>query len=202
MRKFAAFFLVLLCASAFLAGSLPLAEAQITIYSNGPVSGTDKIRRDGNVYTLTGDIIYTIRVGRSDIVIDGAGYTLERNEIQRNRAGVIILPGVNKVTIRNLKVTGFSNGITLKGKGNLVTRCTITDCFTGIWLNEAKGNTVSDNEFFNNNMGIQLSSSSSNQFRNNRFRNCGFCRMCTLDRFHTFFKRSFGNRCQYFCSLR
>ena len=159
-----------LCSLAFLTINVESAKA-ITIGSNGSISGTDKLRCDGNVYTLTGNIVYTIRVDKSNVVLDGAGFTLEGNPIEGNGAGLIILPGVDEVTIKNFKIKGFGSGITLKGSGNTVTGCTITDCFTGIWLNEATGNTISGNVLLNDNAGIQIRYSSNNVFRNNRFEN-------------------------------
>ncbi len=162
--------IAVLCSLAFLNSHVETAEA-ITIGSNGAVTGTDKIRWDGNVFTLTGNVEYTIRVERSNIIIDGGGYTLEHKAIGGNDAGIIILPSVNHVTIRNFKLNGFVQGIVLKGLGNVVTGCTIAECSTGIRLNEATDNTITDNTFINNNAGMHLDSSSNNRFRNNRFKN-------------------------------
>ena len=70
----------ILCSLTLLSTNIEPAQA-ITIDSNGGISGTDKMRHDGNVYTLTGNIDYTIRVDKSNIVLDGAGFTLERKSI-------------------------------------------------------------------------------------------------------------------------
>jgi len=56
------------------------AEGTIYIRADGSVEGTDEILRDGNLYTFTSDIYGPIVVEKDDVVIDGAGYTLEGNE--------------------------------------------------------------------------------------------------------------------------
>ena len=59
------------------------AESTIYIRADGSVEGTDKIQRDGDGYTFLGDIsidgsgIDCIVVERDNIIVDGAGYTLE-----------------------------------------------------------------------------------------------------------------------------
>ena len=60
------------------------ADDEIYIRADGTVYGTDKIQRDGDVYTFTDDIgtdewSYGIIVERDNIVIDGVGYTLQGN---------------------------------------------------------------------------------------------------------------------------
>ena len=51
---------------------------RIYIKADGSVEGTDKIHRDGDVYTFTADIqgFEPIIVERDSIVIDGAGYSV------------------------------------------------------------------------------------------------------------------------------
>ncbi len=57
----------------------PVPEHTIEITANGDVIGTDKIQRNGNIYTFTGDIVGSIVIFRDGIVVDGAGYTLQGN---------------------------------------------------------------------------------------------------------------------------
>ncbi|MGD6851787.1 MAG: NosD domain-containing protein [Candidatus Bathyarchaeia archaeon] len=150
---------------------VPSAQA-VNINSDGSISGTSNIRCDGNVYTLTGDVLYTIRIGRSNIVLDGAGYTVRPdNTVEAKGTGLLLLPGVNGVTIKNLNIKDFVGGMTLKGKDNAVSDCTIKDCSSGIWLNEAQGNIIKDNVYVNLNPGVRFSDSSGNQLRNNQFIN-------------------------------
>ena len=72
----------------------------VYIHENGAVSGTDKIRSDGEVYTFVGNVTGPLHVKKDNIVIDGAGYTLIGSA-----ARGIILAGRRNVTVENLRVT-------------------------------------------------------------------------------------------------
>ena len=52
-------------------------SGSIFITSDGYVIGTNNIQRNGNVYTLIGNIFSSIQVQKSYIVIDGAGYSIQ-----------------------------------------------------------------------------------------------------------------------------
>jgi len=92
----------------------------IRIMPDGTVEGTDKIQRDGNVYTFTGDVNGYLNntfgdlkgfllVMKDNVVIDGAGHT-----IQCNGTGVgIFLRSMYNVTIKNFNIEGFVVGISL-----------------------------------------------------------------------------------------
>ncbi len=162
--------LAFLCILTVFALDVQTAQA-ITINEDGSIVGTDRLSRDGNVYTLTGDIIYTIRVTKSNVVLDGAGFTLEGSEIEGNGAGIILLPEAKGVTIKNMNIKGFGNAITLTGSGHTVTGCSVTDCSTGIWLNDAAANVITNNIFIDTPSGIRLGDSSNNQLNNNKFTN-------------------------------
>ena len=72
-------FVFLLFSTAVVVGFVRPVVAEETIYirADGTVEGTDKIQRDGNIYTFTGNINESIVVERDNIVVDGAGYTLQ-----------------------------------------------------------------------------------------------------------------------------
>ncbi len=93
-----------------------IVKAQSTIYirEDGSVEGTDKILRDGNVYTFTGDIYGPIVVEKDDVVIDGAGYTLQGNG---SGYGIELIRRIH-VTIRNMVITKFDTGIHAFGSRN------------------------------------------------------------------------------------
>lgn len=87
----------------------------IFIRANGEVEGTDKIQRNGDVYTLTGDLSGSskligsfIEIQKDDIVLDGAGKT-----VQGTGTG-ISLYGRNGVTVKNLKIIDFGVGISFE----------------------------------------------------------------------------------------
>jgi parallel beta-helix repeat protein len=92
----------------------------IRIMPDGTVEGTDKIHQDGDVYTFTGDVNGYLNntfgdlkgfllVMKDNVVIDGAGHTL-----QCNGTGVgIFLRSMHNVTIKNFNLKGFAVGISL-----------------------------------------------------------------------------------------
>ena len=77
----------------------------IYIRADGIVEGTHKIQREGNVYTLLGNITLErlpdgdgIYVEKDNIVLDGAGFT-----IHSDTRG-IVLSERNNVTVKNVKM--------------------------------------------------------------------------------------------------
>jgi hypothetical protein len=128
-------FLLVNSATANFAPVLP--SDNIIIEADGTVVGTNKIVRNGNTYTFVGNVSGTktvqvessgntssaLAIHRSNIIIDGAGYTLQCN----NLTGIDISNGVCKkpseqeiwnVTVRNLKITNFTQGINCEFGGN------------------------------------------------------------------------------------
>jgi hypothetical protein len=74
----------------------------IFINGDGSVSGTDKIQRNGNLYTLTDNIYNSpLVVQCNNIVIDGAGFTLQG-------AGGWPTPAAINLTCSNVTVRNFS----------------------------------------------------------------------------------------------
>jgi len=131
MEKSASVLVVLLFLSVVLV-SLPqieMVKAEETIYirADGTVEGTDKIHRNGNVYTLTDNIdVYKgsvpfgagIKVERNDVVIDGGGYSIQAREYVYSG---IDLAGRSNVTIKNMQIRDFNHGFRLAGSsGNTI----------------------------------------------------------------------------------
>jgi parallel beta-helix repeat protein len=160
--------LIVLCSLTVLSCHIPTANASFHISPDGHVSGTDKIHRNGDVYTFTDDIYMDIRVEKSNIVIDGAGFKLVKSAPAGNW-GIRFSSDIHNVTIKNLIVTGFGRGIMLTGSGNTVTGCTLIDCYEDILLNEATDNTITDNKFVN--ATIRFVDSENNRLRDNRLEN-------------------------------
>jgi hypothetical protein len=96
----------------------------VHIASDGSVVGTTTIQRNVNIYTLTANISGGIQVQKSNIVIDGAGYTVQGNEAGRgldlsNSVGEDPSRSIiNNVTVKNLRIVNFSFGIATNGGGN------------------------------------------------------------------------------------
>ncbi|MBC7129636.1 right-handed parallel beta-helix repeat-containing protein [Candidatus Bathyarchaeota archaeon] len=151
----------------------------IRINSDGTVEGTDKIHREGNVYTLTDDIYSTIVVLRDNVVIDGAGHVLKGDG---NGTG-IFLQERNGVTIKNLKICNFEYGIKFTWlnfgppaykRSNRVYSNIITNNTYGIvFYDFSSGSEVSDNYIANNTYGVAVATSGV-VFRNNQFWNNDF----------------------------
>jgi len=84
----------------------------IYIDADGSVVGTNRIRRDGDLYTLTCNFSDGIGVQKSNIVVDGAGYTLEGKSQGRG----VDISGSN-VTVKNMRIVNWERGINC-GSGN------------------------------------------------------------------------------------
>ena len=90
---------------------------KIRITPDGTVEGTDKIRRDNNIYTLTGDLSGSIENGQTfisiekdNVILNGAGKT-----IKGTGTGVaIVVYGRKDVTIKNTRIINFGTGIELR----------------------------------------------------------------------------------------
>ncbi len=143
---------------------IPLPEPAFTIKSDGSIDPpTAPIHRDGDVYTFTDNIVgYTIIVEKDDIILDGGGYTLEGYGNEGNftlkgyadPTGILIIHQFG-ITIRNMKISGFTYGIQLTG-----------------WSTLASGNIILENNLVTDNYyGVYLSGSWFTVFRNNRMNN-------------------------------
>jgi parallel beta-helix repeat protein len=132
------------------------ASGTIYIRSDGSVEGTDKIQRDGDVYTFTDDLNETIAVEKDNIVIDGNGYRLEDQTGQLNGFN---LNGRSGVTIKNTHIIGFDYGIWLSSSDdNTISGNNITNNYNGIYVTLfSNGNTIKENNVTNNaNFGISI----------------------------------------------
>ena len=146
-------------------------------------SGTIYIRADGSMdpptapistldnatYIVTDNIINdSIVVERDNIVIDGAGYTLQGP----GSGNGIDLSSRNNVTIKNMKITTFNYGIWLSSSSNNgVSGNNITNDGDGIYLASSNNNGVSGNNITNAYGGILLVSSSGNSVSGNNITN-------------------------------
>lgn len=125
-RRAALILLLILCSVLIAFPNVGIVKAEGTIYirADGSVEGTDKLQRNGNIYTLT-DSIYDVSGGsiiveRSNIILDGTGHTFSSPLALYG----IYLSKVESVTIKNL---------------------VIRDCRTGIFIDDSTHVTISDN---------------------------------------------------------
>jgi len=158
--------LVLSVSMLTLAFSIEAVKASGTIYikADGSVDpeGTP-ILRDGDLYTFTNDIFDEIIVEKDNIVIDGAGYTVQGKGSGIGGSNGINMSYRNNVTLKNVEVTNSIHGIRLYFSGNnTLANITASNNFIGINLDHSKNNTLTDNNASNNEGGIFLVESSSN----------------------------------------
>ena len=194
MKK-SAFMLVLLLFLLFVLVSLPQidpvkAENTIYIRADGSVEGTNNIQRNGDIYTFTDNVSdERILVEKDNIVIDGAGYTLQGD------ARGIVLSERNNVTVKNVKlemeggygiylvdtsnciisdntVTGDAYNIYLwRSFNNTIEGNTVTNAFRGILIYDSHNNTITGNIVTDGVVGIELHDCANNVFKNNQMRN-------------------------------
>ncbi|MDH5375084.1 MAG: right-handed parallel beta-helix repeat-containing protein [Candidatus Bathyarchaeota archaeon] len=154
-----------------------------------PISSVDNI-----TYVFTDNIYDTIIVvWRDNVVVDGAGYTLQGTGV-RDSKGINIGPlGSDNVTIRNMKIENFFFGIYVsESSNNTISGNNITNNSIGIWLCEfsdytsitgnsltnngitvilSSNNTISDNNITSSRVGIMLAWSSNNSIAENHLTN-------------------------------
>ena len=149
---------------------------RVAIQADGTVSPSSApIKRDGNTYTLTGNIFAEISVQKSDIAIDGAGYTIQGTYNGTNEYAWMIgqgpdqvsndtkvpysigvdlaFPEVTGLTIKNLNIKNFSIGIYIWTSNNTVTRNAITENIVGVLLSGAN-NSITGNYVARNQQGL------------------------------------------------
>lgn len=155
------YLVLLLCSVAFMACSVRLVNAQtgstITILSSGGVRGTDLIQRDGDVYTLTGDIFGTIKVEKNSVTIDGAGYAIKGlgNGVDLRKTSDAAIPSAyGNVSVQNIR---FCDGdsIFASSYGNSFINNTFEG--GGVWIVGANGdigNVIKHNIFINTTWSI------------------------------------------------
>ncbi|MBN1785356.1 MAG: right-handed parallel beta-helix repeat-containing protein [Candidatus Bathyarchaeota archaeon] len=132
------------------------------------------IRRDGNVYTLTGNFNGSVlRVEKSNIIIDGNGHTLYQK---------IMLSHVTNVTVKNCFITSpRGTGIHLDGSSNsTITNNTIWDCglietlgvqSAAIHIHYGDSNLIVKNNITDNEVGMMVIESPNTLVYNNNFVN-------------------------------
>jgi len=148
------------------------AQAIIYIRADGIIEGTDKIQRNGDTYTFTGNVSVGIQVQRSNIVVEGAGYTLQGDgEIHGPtdiRGMGLEIAECKNVTIRNLNIKEFTRGIRFTSSFDCsIYQNSLTNNSIGIEMgyvdnSYSNNNIVSDNIIKECGTGIRLIYGSSN----------------------------------------
>jgi parallel beta-helix repeat protein len=134
----------------------------IYIKADGSIDpATANVTSSDNVtYTFTADINASIVVQKDNIVVDGAGYT-----VQGGGDGTgIDLSGRSNVTIKNMRIKAFNYGIYLySSSNNTILGNTITNNWWGIYLDSSSdNNTLTGNNVEGNPTGIRVGGSMNN----------------------------------------
>jgi parallel beta-helix repeat protein len=149
-------------------------QAVVTIYirADGSIDPpTAPIQRNGDVYTLTGNIISDadgIVIERDDIMLSGADHMVQGTGVGTG----ITLSQRNNVTIENMEIKAFQRGIYINESSKINVSenditCGYTKYFDGILLSQSFNNSVSGNIIRDNDKGISLSNSNSTEIREN-----------------------------------
>ena len=192
MKRSASILVLLLFLSVVLVSfsQIGVVKAEETIYirADGSVEGTDKIHRNGNVYTLTDNIDFYkgsvpfgagIKVERDDVVIDGCGYSIQAHEYLYSG---IDLAGRSNVTIKNMQIRDFNHGFFLDESygntisGNDISGATNYGYPVGFWVWNSSNNNIIGNKITDySEYGILLHFSNSNVVSGNNITNnkCG-----------------------------
>jgi parallel beta-helix repeat protein len=140
----------------------------ITIMADGSISppSANITTADKVTYTFTTDMNASIIVQRSNIVIDGNGWTLGGNDYAIIHG--LNLTHVSNVTISNVNVMGFGYGIYLQSSTlNNILDSNVTFNEGNIYLGDSYNNTIIGNTITNGAEAIQLSSSFNNTIFSN-----------------------------------
>ncbi|WNZ28943.1 MAG: right-handed parallel beta-helix repeat-containing protein [Candidatus Bathyarchaeota archaeon] len=155
--------LLIFCVLLLSIPNIGLVKAEGTIYirSDGAVEGTDKIQRNGEIYVLTGNISAGIQVQKSNIVLDGAGYTVQGNgvenqrgiDLSNDRGSDLSRPKISNVTVKDMRIVNFSCGVAhVNTANNTIIGNYIADCFIGINVMGSPNDFLIKNNTFVNNV--------------------------------------------------
>jgi parallel beta-helix repeat protein len=131
------------------------------------VEGTHDVQRIGDTYVLKNSIVGSIIVEKDNVVLDGAGYSLQSDK----SSGIQV--HANGVTIKNMQIKECYTGVSIHGSSVIVTECDILNCFYGISLSSSENSVLSGNYLYNNTIGIKFLYSSNNVLINNTLEDNG-----------------------------
>lgn len=145
------------------------AQDYIIIKSDGSITPltANVTTSDKILYTFTGDNYASIIVDRSNIIINGMGYTVQAS----GRSG-LSLSGMYNVTIENVTIANSGSAINLYGSSScILSRNNVSGGYGGIYLDYCFNCTVSNNNVTNSGRGVRLQYSSGNVISGNLMTN-------------------------------
>lgn len=179
MKKAFVFVLVLVLVFSVMVSVISVANCESTIThirirSDGNVEPADSpIVRDGDVYRFISDVFSPLVVDRDNVIIDGAGYTLQGTYNGTRTDDWVVGEGPNQapsdvpwtigidiasrdrynLTVRNLNIKNFYIGMYIWSSNNTITGNAVTDNIVGILLS-GDNNTITQNYIAQNEEGI------------------------------------------------
>ncbi len=137
---------------------------------------TAPIQRDGNNYIFTDSIYERIEIRRSNITLDGNGHSVRGTTATHWAIGsAIYLSGVDNVTIRNIEIRGFHQGIEVLGLRNSINSNIFMNNSLGISLESSSDyNSVFGNNITDGTGGISINGGSNNLIYENKIENNDF----------------------------
>jgi len=167
-RRAVLILMLVLCSVLVSLPNIGIVKANEIIYirADGTIEGTDKILREGHVYTFIGNIANrSMIVEKDNVVVDGTGYSLIGNDynfepvgrgynVNGNMTGVF-LARTNNVTIKNLEIKNYTYGIYLYLVNNsFIFNNTLSNGGHGIWIHASSPNKIVANTLKNNQYGL------------------------------------------------
>jgi hypothetical protein len=142
------------------ANPIPTQLPSITIRSDGSIDPSNAtINQNGNIYTLTDNLSsQTLDIQCNNIIINGAGKTLQAGTFTAD-SGITI--EANGVTVKNISINQYYDGVDVKGSSNTITRTTISPYDIGINA-EGSFNIITENKIIGGGPGVELSGSHNN----------------------------------------
>ena len=172
-------FILLLTSMLTLAFNIRPVRASGTIYirADGSIDPPDApvSTSDNATYTFVGDISDSIVVERDNIVVDGAGYTVQGTGVPFVEG--IWMNGRKNVTIRRTEIRAFDYGINLSNCSSIIiSENTIRNGRDGLILSDASNNIISGNNMIDNDYyGIWLwNDCNNNTIHENNIANSSF----------------------------
>jgi parallel beta-helix repeat protein len=152
------------------------AEGPIYIRADGSIEPpTAPIQRDGDLYTLTADIIGSPQpngaiciIERDNIILDGSLYSLQGANLE-STAGVLLSGRLN-VSIRNMQIRAFWMGIYSYESQNLsISNNVLEENEYGVYFSYGIFAAVNNNTFSSNVCGLFLGGVENSTFTQNNF---------------------------------
>ncbi len=146
-------------------------SGSVFIRSDGSIDpSTAPIQRVGEVYTLLGSFVGNVTIQKDNGAIDGAGYGVEATAIGTETTIGIDISFRSNVTITNMQIRGFVNGIHLLNSSNCnLIGNNITENIDGIRIDNSTRNNIIGNNITANRHGTHPSQG--NTFYHNNFMN-------------------------------